>query len=61
MKSFVNRFSTPLTLGLFAISAISGMALFFHLGQGVFHSMHEWLSMVLLAPFAFHLWKTGAP
>jgi hypothetical protein len=57
MKSFVNRFTTPLTLGLFAVSAISGMALFFHLGQGVFHSMHEWPSMVLLAPFAFHLWK----
>ncbi len=57
MKSFLNRYATPLTLGLFAVSGISGIALFFHVSQGVFHGMHEWLSMVLLAPFAFHLWK----
>ena len=57
MSPFLNRYTTPLTLGLFAISAVSGLALFFHVGQGIFHSMHEWLSIVLLVPFAFHLWK----
>jgi len=57
MTPFLNRYTTPLTLGLFAVSAVSGLALFFHVGQGVFHSMHEWLSIVLLLPFAFHLWK----
>ena len=36
---------------------MSGAALFFHVGQGVFHGMHEWLSMLLLAPFALHVWK----
>jgi hypothetical protein len=56
-KSILNRTATPLTLGLFAISAVSGAALFFHVGQGVFHGMHEWLSMLLLVPFALHIWK----
>jgi len=55
VKSFLNRFATPLTAGLFAVSAFSGIALFFHVASGAFHEMHEWLSMVLLLPFAFHL------
>ncbi|BCW90516.1 hypothetical protein sos41_36860 [Alphaproteobacteria bacterium SO-S41] len=61
MRRFLNRYGTPLTVGLFAVSAISGIALFFHWGSALFHGMHEWLSMVLLAPFAIHLWKNWRP
>lgn len=57
LTRFIERYATPLTTGLFTVSAVSGIALFFHTSQGVFHEMHEWLSMVLLAPFALHLWK----
>lgn len=57
MDSFIGRFATPLTTGLFAVSTISGVALFFHWLPGAFHGMHEWLSMLLLLPFALHLWK----
>lgn len=56
-RGFVSRFATPLTSALFLVSAISGVALFFHLASPVFHSMHEWLSLVLLAPFVLHVWK----
>ncbi|QAY95678.1 DUF4405 domain-containing protein [Methylovirgula ligni] len=58
---FISRFATPLTAGLFLISAISGTALFFHWTPGTFHEMHEWLSLVLLAAFAFHLYKNWVP
>lgn len=51
------RYITPITTGLFLVSAISGVALFFHWAPGTFHSMHEWLSMVLLVPFVFHMWR----
>lgn len=61
MKNFMNRYATPLTTGLFAVSAISGIALFFHLATGAFHAMHEWLSMLLLLPFALHMWKNWRP
>ena len=57
----MTRFATPLTSGLFLVSAISGVALFFHWASPVFHSMHEWLSLVLLAPFVLHVarnWKS---
>jgi hypothetical protein len=57
MPSYLSRLATPLTLGLFAVSGVSGAALFFHFGQSAFHEMHEWLSMVLLAAFALHVWK----
>jgi hypothetical protein len=57
MKTFINRFATPLTTGLFFISTISGVALFFHWIPSTFHAMHEWLSMLLLLPIALHVWK----
>lgn len=57
MPPILNRYSTPLMTGLFVVSLVSGVALFFHLGSAYFHSMHELLSMVLIAPFVLHLWK----
>ncbi|MCB1389869.1 MAG: DUF4405 domain-containing protein [Rhodobacteraceae bacterium] len=61
MSAFLNRYATPFITGLFLVSMISGIALFFHLGQSWFHGMHEWLSMVLIVPFVLHLWKNGRP
>jgi len=60
-RDFMSRFATPLTSGLFLVSAVSGIALFFHWASPVFHSMHEWLSVVLLAPFVLHVWKNWKP
>lgn len=57
MTAFINRYATPLTTGLFIVSLISGVALFFHWQPGAFHTMHVWLSMVLLIPFVLHIWK----
>ncbi len=61
MNAIMTWWATPLTLGLFAVSAVSGVALFFHFGQGAFHEMHEWLSMVLLPPFALHMARNWTP
>ncbi len=46
MPAFLARYATPLTTGLFIVSLVSGIALFFHWGGAAFHGMHEWLSMV---------------
>ena len=61
MPSLVSRYATPLITGLFLVSLVSGIALFFHLGGAAFHGMHEWLSMVLIVPFALHIWKNWKP
>ena len=61
MPRLFQTYATPLITGLFLVSLISGIALFFHIGPGGFHAMHEWLSMVLIVPFVLHLWKNWRP
>lgn len=56
-----SRYATPFITGLFLVSLISGAALFFHVGPGGFHGVHEWLSMLLILPFVLHLWKNWRP
>lgn len=57
MIKFLKTHGTTLTVGLFLVSTISGVFLFFHLYSSAFHAMHEWLSMVLLIPVGFHIWR----
>lgn len=57
MSRLLQRTATPLVTGFFLVSLISGLALFFHVGAGTFHAMHEWLSLVLILPFGLHVWK----
>lgn len=61
MPSILARYATPFITGLFLVSLISGIALFFHWGPGQFHGIHEWLSMVLILPFLLHVWKNWRP
>lgn len=61
MPSLLSRYATPLTTGLFLVSLISGVALFFHVGPSGIHGMHEWLSLLLILPFALHLWRNWRP
>jgi hypothetical protein len=61
MNVLLARWATPLTLGPFAVSAISGVALILHVGQGIFDEMHEWLSVVLIAPFGLHIVRNWTP
>ncbi|MFN3719277.1 MAG: DUF4405 domain-containing protein [Rhizobium rhizophilum] len=61
MSSLLSRYATPLTTGLFLVSLVSGIALFFHVGTAAFRGMHEWLSMALIAPFLLHVWKNWRP
>jgi hypothetical protein len=61
LNLWINHYATPLTTGLFLVSLISGVAIFFHVGEFAFHGMHEWLSMVLLIPFVLHIKKNWTP
>lgn len=61
MPSLLNRYATPFITGLFLVSLVSGLALFFHVGPSGLHGMHEWLSLLLILPFALHLWKNWRP
>lgn len=45
---------TPFALGAFAVSAVTGVLLFFHLDTGLNKWAHEWLSWVLLIGIVLH-------
>lgn len=53
----MKRWVTPLTIGLFLVSGISGMALVFHLAGYVFHGMHERLSIGFFVLVLLHVWR----
>ena len=61
MSSLLYRYATPFTTGLFLVSLVSGLALFFHVGPSGFHGMHEILSLVLILPFGLHIWRNWRP
>ncbi|MCA9492918.1 MAG: DUF4405 domain-containing protein [Myxococcales bacterium] len=48
--------ATPLTIGAFALSATTGVLMFFHVEQGLQKELHEWLGWALVIGVAAHLW-----
>lgn len=61
MFSTLNKYATPMITSFFIVSLVSGLALFFHIGGQAWHGIHEWLSIVLILPFALHIWKNWRP
>ncbi|HVI52477.1 MAG TPA: DUF4405 domain-containing protein [Candidatus Sulfotelmatobacter sp.] len=63
MKFTMREIVTPAATGLFMIVAVSGVALFFHLEQNIFHTAHEWLGLFFVAIGGWHAarhWKSLA-
>jgi hypothetical protein len=51
---------TPLTIGSFIISAVTGIVIFFHIRIGLVRPAHEWLSWLLVLGGIIHIitnWK----
>lgn len=46
---------TPLMIGAFGLSAVTGVLMFFHLESGLNKLAHEWLSWLLLAAAVLHV------
>ncbi len=57
MKNETNLrgWATPVTIGAFALSAITGIMLFFKMQLGLIKPVHEWLSWLLVIGALFHL------
>ena len=61
MLVFLTTHATTMTTALFAITATTGVMMFFHLLTPYVKDLHEWLSLALLAPIAFHIYRNRAP
>lgn len=56
----LKAWATPLTIGGFVISAVTGVVIFFHINIGLVRPAHEWLSWLMILGVVFHLalhWK----
>ncbi|MEY5099257.1 MAG: hypothetical protein RJA36_1976 [Pseudomonadota bacterium] len=52
---------TPAVIGAFALSAATGVLMFFHLDSGLNKAAHEWLSWALLGAVGLHALLHVAP
>ncbi|SEM37786.1 hypothetical protein SAMN04489760_11264 [Syntrophus gentianae] len=50
----LRKWATPLTIGAFALSAVTGILLFFKIHIGLVKPVHEWLSWLLVLGAIFH-------
>lgn len=54
-NSTIQKYATPLAVALFAVVGVSGVLIFFHLGEGVLKGLHEWLGLAFVAASALHV------
>lgn len=63
MLQTLNRWATPLTIGSFIITAITGVLIFFHINIGLVKPAHEWLSWLMVIGVGAHIafnWRSFA-
>lgn len=51
------KYITAVSAALFLIVAASGLAMFFHVGEGLVKEMHEWLAVVFVVAIGLHIFK----
>ena len=62
MKPVTTRpWSTPLIIGSALVVVISGVMMFFHVGEQLVKSMHEWLGLVFVAAILLHVLNHWMP
>jgi len=54
-QSPIKKYATAATIGLFAIVGLSGVLIFFHIGDGLLMGAHEWLGLVFVAASVLHV------
>ncbi len=57
----LRNWSTPITIGAFLITGLSGVFIFFHVGEELFHDAHQWLGLALVVGGLLHIVKHWKP
>lgn len=60
-SSRMHEWATPFAIGAFAMTALTGILLFFKIHLGLVKPVHEWLSWLLVIGTAFHLGVNWRP
>jgi len=56
-RDLLKKLATPLAIAFFMVIAVSGIMLFFHLGEGFVKELHEWLGMVFVVAAVLHVYR----
>lgn len=57
--SLIQKYATAATIGLFAVVGVTGILVFFHVGNGVLMGAHEWLGLAFVAASVLHVVRNG--
>ena len=49
------RLGTPMVAAAFVITALTGVLLFFHLGERLFKQLHEWIGLAMIVGAIVHI------
>ncbi|MCA9595292.1 MAG: DUF4405 domain-containing protein [Myxococcales bacterium] len=60
-KKILKTLGTPLPMALFFVTAITGIMMFFHLGDRLVKGIHEWLSIVFVLGAVLHVARNWKP
>lgn len=56
----VRKWSTPLTIGIFVLMAVTGLLMFFHWDSGFNKLAHEWVGLLFVFAVAMHVYANFA-
>ncbi len=54
-KTRVRHFATPLVIGSYLVTGISGVMLFFHLAESTIKEAHEWIGILFVLGAVIHM------
>lgn len=54
-QTLLQKYATAATAATFAVVGVSGVLLFFHLGEAQLMGVHEWLGLAFVGAAAFHV------
>lgn len=57
----LSNWSTPLVIGAYLVTGISGVMLFFHLGESLIKEAHEWIGLIFVVGAVLHIKSHWVP
>ena len=57
MSAQFKKYITAISAALFLVVAVSGLAMFFHVGEDLVKEMHQWLAVIFVAAIGLHIFR----
>lgn len=61
IHNFLNKYATVLAIVSSFVMMVSGVLIFFHIGESLLKNMHEWIGLVFVVAITLHIIKNLKP